>query len=243
MVNLFSDTQTRPTEAMRRAMAAAEVGDEQRFEDPTVIALRLHIRGGGDAALLHPQSHPLRFEAGGPSALAGAVLIPVSGEGGMYDAAAVEATLSRPGDRYAPRSRMVCVEQTTNVAGGRIWPIEQLRGVVALGTSHGLRLHLDGARLLNAAVATGISAAEWARGFDTAWIDFTKGLGAPVGACLAGSAELIDEAWRYKQMFGGAMRQAGVIAAAALYALDHHVDRLADDHEHARELAGGLAET
>ncbi len=225
---------------------AALLGKEAALFLPTgtmcnLIAFRLHIRGGGDAALLHPQSHPLRFEAGGPSALAGAVLIPVAGEGGMYDAAALQAALSRPEDRYAPRSRMVCVEQTTNVAGGRIWPIEQLGEVVTLASSHSLRLHLDGARLVNAAVATGISAAEWARGFDTAWIDFTKGLGAPVGACLAGSRELIDEAWRYKQMLGGAMRQAGIVAAGALWALDHHVERLADDHEHARRLAVGLA--
>ena len=268
-VNLFSDTQTRPTDAMRRAMAAAEVGDEQRFEDPTVlalcervaellgceaavflpsgtmcnvIALRLHIRPGGDAVLLHPDSHPVRFEGGGPAALAGAMVMPVPGAGGMFDATALEAALSAPGDRYAPRSRLVCVEQTTNVAGGRIWPREQMREVVELAGARGLRLHLDGARLMNAVVASGIPAAEWASGFDSAWIDFTKGLGAPVGACLAGSAEFVEEAWRHKQMLGGAMRQAGIVAAGALHALEFHVERLAEDHANARRLADGLAE-
>ena len=267
-VNLYSDTQTRPTPAMRRAMAEAEVGDEQRFADPTVnalcdrvaallgleaavflpsgtmcnaIAMRLHVRPGGDEVILHRWAHPLRFEAGGPAAMAGAVLHPVDGEAGMFDADAVRAALRPPGDRYAPRSRLVAVEQTTNIGGGRVWPLAQLRGVVDVAREHGLRLHLDGARLLNAAVASGIPAAEWARGFDTAWIDFTKGLGAPVGAALAGSAELVEEAWRYKQMWGGAMRQAGIVAAGALYALEHHVDRLAEDHANARRLAEGLA--
>jgi threonine aldolase len=268
-VNLYSDTQTRPTPAMRRAMAEAEVGDEQRFADPTVnalcervadllgfeaavflptgtmcneIAFRLHIRPGGDEALLHRTAHPLRFEGGGPAAIAGAVLTPLEGDAGMFDAATLEAALSSPGDRYAPRSRLISVEQTTNIPGGRVWPLERVRAVTDVARGHSLRTHLDGARLMNAVVASGVAAAEWTRGFDTAWIDFTKGLGAPVGAALAGSRELIDEAWRYKQMIGGAMRQAGIIAAGALYALDHHVERLADDHANARTLAEGLAE-
>jgi threonine aldolase len=269
VVNLYSDTQTRPTEAMRQAMASAEVGDEQRFEDPTVtelcervaallgfeaavflpsgtmcnaIAMRLHVRPGGDEVILHRWAHPLRFEAGGPAAMAGAVMHPVDGDAGMFDAEAVVGALRPAGDRYAPRSRLVCVEQTTNIAGGRIWPLEQVRGVVGVAREHGLRLHLDGARLMNAVVASRVTAAEWTQGFDTAWVDFTKGLGAPVGAVLAGSAELIEEAWRYKQMWGGAMRQAGIVAAGALYALDHHVERLAEDHANARTLAEGLAE-
>jgi threonine aldolase len=268
VVNLYSDTQTRPTPAMRRAMAEAEVGDEQRFADPTVtalcervadllgyeaavflpsgtmcnaIAMRLHVRPGGDEVILHRFAHPLRFEAGGPADMAGAVLHPVDGDAGMFDADTVRAALRPPGDRYAPRSRLVCLEQTTNIAGGRVWPLEQVRSVVDVAREHGLRLHLDGARLMNAVVASGVPAAEWTKGFDTAWVDFTKGLGAPVGAVLAGSAELIDEAWRYKQMWGGAMRQAGIVAAGALHALDHHVDRLADDHANARALAEGLA--
>ena len=127
------------------------------------------------------------------------------------------------------------------MAGGRVWPLEQLRGVVEVAQRGGLRLHMDGARLMNAVVASGVPAAEMTAGFDTAWLDFTKGLGAPLGACLAGSAELIDEAWRYKQMLGGAMRQAGIVAAGALYALDHNVDRLAEDHANAATLADGLA--
>jgi threonine aldolase len=174
--------------------------------------------------------------------MSGAVLNPLDGPGGMFDAATLKAALSTPGDRYAPRSRLVSVEQTTNIAGGRVWPLEQVREVVGVAREAGLRLHMDGARLMNAVVAAGVPADEWTRGFDTAWIDFTKGLGAPVGAALAGSRELIDEAWRYKQMTGGAMRQAGIIAAGALHALDHHVDRLAEDHVNARTLAEGLAE-
>jgi threonine aldolase len=254
-VNLYSDTQTRPTAAMRQAMASAEVGDEQRMEDPCVnelctrvaallgkdaavflpsgtmcnaIAMRLHVRPGGDEVILHRWAHPLRFEAGGPA--------------GMFDADTLLAALRPMGDRYAPRSRLVCVEQTTNIGGGRVWPLQQVRAVVEAAHAFGLRTHLDGARLMNAVVASGVPAASWCEGFDTAWIDFTKGLGAPVGAVLAGSVELIEEAWRYKQMWGGAMRQAGIVAAGALYALDHHVERLAEDHANARALAEGLAE-
>jgi len=268
VINLYSDTQTRPTPAMRRAMAEAEVADEQRREDPTVNALcarvaellgfeaavflpsgtmcnaigfRLHIRPGGDEAYLHRMSHPIVAEAGGPAALSGAVLCPLEGERGMFTAEALTAALRRPGDRYLPRSRLVSVEQTTNLMGGYVWPVEQLRAVVEVARDAGLRLHMDGARLMNAVVASGVPAASWTAGFDTAWVDFSKGLGAPVGACLAGSEELIEEAWRYKQMIGGAMRQAGILAAGALHALDHHVDRLAEDHEHAAVLAAGLA--
>jgi threonine aldolase len=141
-----------------------------------------------------------------------------------------------------PRSRLAWVEQTTNLGGGRVWPLATIDEVLAAATRHGLRTHLDGARLLNAVVASGVPASEYAGGFDTAWIDFTKGLGAPVGAVLAGSTELIGEAWRRKQMLGGAFRQSGIVAAGCLYALDEHVDRLAEDHEHARRLAEGLAE-
>jgi threonine aldolase len=267
-VNLYSDTQTRPTAAMREAIASAEVGDEQLLADPTVnalcarvadllgmeaavflptgtmcnaIAMQLHVRPGGDAVFLHRMSHPLRYEAGGPAALSGAVLEPLDGEGGMFSAGALRAALPVPGDRYAPRARLVCVEQTTNVPGGRVWPLESVRAVLDDARAAGMRAHLDGARLMNAVVASGVPAAEWCRGFDTAWIDFTKGLGAPVGAALAGSRELIDEAWRFKQMMGGAMRQAGIVAAGALHALDHHVERLAEDHANARVLAEGLA--
>jgi threonine aldolase len=267
-VNLFSDTQTRPSEGMRRAIADADVGDEQRLADPTVnllqervaellgkeaalflpsgtmcnaIGYRLHIRPGGDEVILDRTSHPVQYEAGGPAALSGAMLRTLDGDGGIFDAAQVAGAIRPAGDRYGPRSRLVSVEQTTNIGGGRVWPLERIEEVVDVAGEHGLRAHLDGARLMNAVVASGASAADYARRFDTAWIDFTKGLGAPVGAALAASRDLIDEAWRYKQMMGGAMRQAGIVAAAALYALDHNVDRLATDHENARLLAEGLA--
>lgn len=267
-VNLYSDTQSLPSAAMRRAMAEAEVGDEQRGRDPSVnalqervaellgheaalflpsgtmcnqIALRLHVRPLGDEVYLHRGSHPIVAEAGGAAALAGAQLFQLDGEAGMFEAATLEAALRDPGDRHQPRSRLVAVEQTTNMGGGRVWPLERIEAVLAVARENGLRTHLDGARLLNAVVASGVGAAEYAGGFDTAWIDFSKGLGAPVGACLAGSRETIAEAWRYKQMYGGAMRQAGIVAAGALYALDHNVERLREDHANARALAEGLA--
>src|ERR687885_758542 len=249
MVNLYSDTQTRPTPEMREAIARADVGDEQRRDDPTTVALeervaallgheaavflpsgtmcneiaiRLHIRPGGDEILLGRDTHPLRFEGGAPSALSGAVMTIVEGEASMFSAAALDAAIREhaPGDRYAPRPRLVCVEQPTNMGGGRLWPLEQVQAVLDVARAHGLRAHLDGARLMNAAVASGVDAASWARGFDTAWLDFTKGLGAPVGACLAGSAELIAEAWRWKQMLGGAMRLAEGLAELPGVVLD-----------------------
>jgi len=141
-----------------------------------------------------------------------------------------------------PRSRVVSIEQTTNMGGGRVWPLAAVHEVLEAGREHGLRTHLDGARLMNAVVASGVSAAEYAGGFDTAWLDFTKGLGAPVGAVLCGSRELMTEAWRWKQQMGGAFRQSGIVAAGCLYSLDHNVERLAEDHANARTLAHGLAE-
>jgi threonine aldolase len=167
----------------------------------------------------------------------------LDGDAGRFTPEQVEAAI-RPGggaNRYAPRSRLVSVEQTTNIAGGRVWPLEQVQGVLGVAREHGLRAHLDGARLMNAVVASGVPAADWASGFDSAWIDFSKGLGAPVGAVLAGSQELVRGAWRYKQMWGGAMRQSGILAAAGLYALDHHVERLAEDHANARALFEALS--
>jgi threonine aldolase len=269
-VNLYSDTQTRPTAEMRAAIAAAEVGDEQRKADPTTtaledrvaellghaaalflpsgtmcneIAIRLHIRPGGEQLLIGRETHPLIAEAGGPAQLSGAVITELDGDAGRFTPETLDATISGagPGGRYAPRPRLVCVEQTTNMGGGRVWAPEQVRGVLDVARQHGLSTHLDGARLMNAVVASGIDAATWAGAFDSAWLDFTKGLGAPVGACLAGSEDFIEEAWRWKQMMGGAMRQSGIVAAAGLYALDHHVERLADDHARAKRLAEGLA--
>jgi threonine aldolase len=265
-VNLYSDTQTKPTDGMRRAIASAEVGDEQRGEDPTTraleervaallgheaavflpsgtmcneIALRVHVRPGGDEILLGRDAHPLRYESGGPAVLSGAVLTVLEGPDARFSAETLQSAIRPDGDRYAPRSRVVSVEQPAN---GRAWPLAQVEEVLAVAGEHGLRTHLDGARLPNAVVATGVEAAAWAGGFDTAWIDFSKGLGAPVGACLAGSADLVEEAWRYKQMLGGALRQSGILTAAAMYALDHHWDRLADDHARAQRLAEGLGE-
>lgn len=251
-------------------MAEAEVGDEQRGLDPTTnhlearvaellgqeaavllpsgtmcneISLRLHVRPGGDEVFLHRTAHPLTAEAGGPAQLSGATMHALDGEGGMFSAAQLAAAIGPDDDRYAPRPRLVCVEQTTNLGGGRVWPAPLVDEVLAVARRHALRTHLDGARLMNAVVASGVPASAFAAGFDTAWIDFSKGLGAPVGAVLAGSRELIDEAWRWKQMTGGAMRQSGILAAACLYALDNNVERLAEDHENARLLADRLAES
>lgn len=268
MINLYSDTQTKPSEPMRKAMYDAEVADEQRKLDPTVNALqervadllgkeaglflpsgtmcnaisfRVHIDKAGDEAILHEQAHPIIAEAGGPAAISGAMMKLLPAEGGIFTAEQVEQAI-RPIDRYMPRSRLLSVEQTTNMGGGRVWPQDRLREVVAVAKRHDMRTHMDGARLMNAVVASAATAAEHAEGFDTAWVDFTKGLGAGVGACMAASAELIDQAWRFKQMWGGSFRQAGSIAAACLYALDNNVERLADDHENARRLAEGLAQ-
>jgi threonine aldolase len=166
----------------------------------------------------------------------------IDGDRGVFTAAQLEAAVRGRVDRYAPRSRVVSIEQTANTGGGRVWPLETIQAVLEAARGHGLRAHLDGARLMNAVVASGVSARDFAGGFDTAWIDFTKGLGAPVGAVLAGSRELVAEAWRWKQMLGGSMRQSGILAAACLYALDHHVERLAEDHTRARRLADGLAQ-
>jgi threonine aldolase len=265
-VDLFSDTVTRPTPAMRRAMAEAEVGDEQQREDPTVnllqdmvadllgkeaalflpsgtmcnqVAFAVHCRSG-DEILLQEQAHPLLFEVGGASALIGALLRPLAGPGGLFTAEQVRTAI-RPPAYYMPRTRAVSIEQTSNVSGGICWPLEQIEEVCRAAHAGGLVTHMDGARLLNAVVARRTPARRFAAPFDSAWIDLSKGLGAPVGAVLAGSRDFIEEAWRYKQRFGGAMRQAGIIAAAGVYALQHHVERLAEDHERARRLAEGLA--
>ena len=265
-VDLYSDTVTRPTKDMRRFMCEAEVGDEQKHEDPTVnllqdmvadllgkeaavflpsgtmcneIALRVHCRPG-EEMLAHRTAHPIHFETGGPGALAGVNIRPLDGARGQYDAATLEEGI-RPDFRHYPRSRLVWVEQTSNLGGGSIWPLARVRAVTDVARWHRLSTHLDGARLMNAVVASGVAAREWAAPFDSAWIDFTKGLGAPVGAALAGSREFIAEAWRLKQQMGGAMRQAGIIAAGGVYALRHHVKRLAEDHANSRRLAEGLA--
>lgn len=265
-INLYSDTQTRPTAAMRKAIAEAPVGDEQRGADPSVnalcervaallgkeaalflpsgtmcneIALAVHCRPG-DEVLADATSHLIHFEAGAPGALAGVLIGTLPGRRGIFTAADVDAA-DRGGGRHAPRQRLVSIENTSNMGGGTVWPIAAVREVAAAAHRRGLAVHMDGARLMNAVVASGTPAAEYGAACDSVWIDLTKGLGCPVGAVLAGGRDFIEEAWRLKHRWGGAMRQAGIIAAAGLHALDHHVDRLAEDHANARRLAEGLA--
>ncbi len=265
-IDLYSDTQTRPTAEMRRAMAEAPVGDEQRGEDPTVnrlcvmvaellgkeaaiflpsgtmcneIAILVHCRPG-DEIIADRTAHIINAEGGGPAVFAGAMLHTLDGDRGVYDAGQVEAALRDKG-RYTPDSRMVSVEQTSNFGGGAIWPLSTIEAVAEVARRHGLALHMDGARLLNAAVASGVPALDYAAPFDSVWVDLSKGLGCPVGAVLAGSRAFIDKAWRWKQRMGGAMRQAGIIAAAGVYALEHHVERLAEDNANARRFADLIA--
>jgi threonine aldolase len=266
MIDLYSDTITKPTPAMRRCMAEAEVGDEQQGEDPTVNRLQdmvaellgkeaaLYLPSGtmcneisfavwghpGDEMILHGASHPVHFETGGPAFLARIMLYPLDGPRGMFTPAQVEEAI-RPDSPHFPRSRILELENTHNMGGGSIWPLAQLQAVCAVAHQHGLVTHLDGARLLNAVVASRIPARAYAEPFDSVWIDLSKGLGCPVGAVLAGSRDFIKDARRLKQLFGGAMRQAGIIAAAGVYALQHHVERLAEDHDNARQLAAALA--
>jgi threonine aldolase len=264
-IDLHSDTKTKPSAGMLEAMARAEVGDEQLFEDPTVNALcervaellgfasAMFLPSGtmcnqisaavlcrpGDEIIADHNAHILTIEGAGTSVIARAAGTMIAGQRGVFSGEQLEATI-RPVSRYAPRSRLVAVEQTANFGGGTIWPIEVIGDVVSVAKRHDLLLHMDGARLLNAVVASGIDAKTYCDGFDAAWIDFSKGLGAPVGAVLAGDSAFIEEAWRWKQRMGGAMRQAGILAAAALYALDHNVDRLADDHANAKLFADKL---
>jgi threonine aldolase len=266
-VNLFSDTQTRPSAAMKDAMMRAEVGDEQNGDDPSIdalcdrmmavtgkpaamflptgtmcnqISILVHCRPG-DEILAHESSHIITSEGGGPGALAGAVVLGLRGARGMFDRATMEAAL-REKRRNSPPQTLVAVEQTANAGGGSVWPLALLTEVLSAAHEHGLRTHMDGARLMNAVVADGVTARETAEHCDSVWLDFTKGLGAPLGAVLCGSRAFIDEAWRWKQRLGGSLRQGGICAAACLYALDHNVDRLGEDHANARVLARGLAQ-
>jgi threonine aldolase len=267
MIDLRSDTLTKPTAGMRRAMAEAEVGDEQKREDPTVIALEERaaellgqeaavyvptatmanqialrlLSEPGDEVIAEANAHVFRYELGGPAVHSGLSMRPIRTADGLYGPDDVAELVSPPGDLHAPPSRILCVENTHNGGGGRVWPPARLGAVLAEARRHGLAVHLDGARLMNAEVASGVSAAELGRGFDTVTLCLSKGLGCPLGAVLATSADRAPKARRFKHMFGGAMRQAGVVAAAGLYALDHHVERLADDHANARRLAEGLA--
>jgi threonine aldolase len=269
LIDLSSDTATRPSAAMRKAMAEAEVGDEQKAEDPTTnalqervaallgkeaavflpsgtmcnqIALLVHCRPG-DEVIAADVAHIFTSEAGGGSALAGAQTWPLATERGIFTAAAVDAAV-RDVNRHSPRSRLLAVEQTVNRAGGAIWPLEAIEAVAGAARRHGLAMHMDGARILNAVVASGVAAQRMAAPCDSVWLDLSKGLGCPIGGVLAGSKAFIDEAWRWKHRLGGALRQSGMLAAAGLYALDHNVERLAEDHGNARRLAemlGNLA--
>jgi threonine aldolase len=266
MIDLRSDTATRPTPEMLEAMTTAELGDEQLREDPTVNELQRRAAEllGQEAALFLPtatmanqialkvltrpgclliaqeRTHIMIFEAGGPAVHSGLVMVGLPAENGRITPEQIRQVAARSED-VEPAS-VVVLEQTHRSAGGRVWPYEELATSAAAARELDLAVHLDGARIMNASAASGIPAAEYGRLADTVTICFSKGLGCPLGAVFASSQERIDRAWREKFLFGGAMRQAGVVAAAALYALDHHVDRLADDHTRARRLAEGLAQ-
>lgn len=267
VIDLRSDTVTRPTPGMRRAMAEAEVGDDVFGDDPTVhrlqarcaellnkeaaifvpsgsMANQVSIRAQtehGDEVIAHRESHIYHYEAGAPAALSGCSLRLLEGDRGLFTADQVRSAIRRRDSHY-PQSALVIVENTHNRGGGTIWPTEQVAEIREVVDEYGLRMHLDGARLLNACVARSVDPHEYTRYFDTVSVCFSKGLGAPVGSIVAGTASMIKRAHRFRKMFGGGMRQAGVLAAAALYALDHHVERLAEDHANARKLAAALAE-
>lgn len=266
-IDLYSDTQSKPSLAMREAIANAEVGDEQREEDPTVCKLQemvcellgkeaaLFLPSGtmgnaiayrvwaepGQEVILDKTCHVLHSEAGGPAALAGVMTRIIDGVNGIFNGDQVRTAI-RPLDRYnAPQSALISIEQTTNAGGGCVWPLTTIEEIGAVANDHNLALHMDGARLLNAVVATNISAEAYAIPCNSLWIDLSKGLGCPIGAVIAGNADFIHRARRFKHQFGGAMRQAGVIAAAGVYALKNNIERMADDHSNARRLADGIA--
>jgi len=261
-----SDTVTRPTPAMRAAMAAAEVGDDVYGEDPTVrrleevtaerlgheagvfvtsgtqgnqIALGIFCRPG-DELLIDANSHTVHYEGGGAAGLWGVQVHPLTSARGILSEAQIRAAV-RPDDEHAPRTRMLILENTHNRGGGAVWPVDEFRRAAGAARASGLAVHLDGARLWNAAVAAGLPERSWSELTDSTTVCFSKGLGAPVGSVLVGSRTLIREARRLRKRLGGGMRQAGVLAAAALHALTHHRPRLAEDHRHARLLAEGLA--
>lgn len=265
-IDLISDTATKPTAAMRAAMAAAAVGDEQRGEDPTVnllcervaallakeaalflpsgtmcnqIAVATHCRPG-DEIIAAEASHVITSEGAGAAVLAGAFVRAISCARGIFTGDDVTAAV-RARKPKSPRSRLVAVEQTNNRGGGSVWPLAAIQAVAASARAHELALHMDGARILNAVVASGVSAKAYAAPFDSVWLDLSKGLGCPIGGVLAGSKAFIEEAWTWKHRLGGAMRQAGFLAAAGIYALDHHVHRLAEDHDNARAFAARIS--
>jgi threonine aldolase len=266
MIDLRSDTITQPTPAMRKAMVEAKVGDVVFGEDPTVneleartaeilgkeaavympsgtmtnqVAVRTHTEPG-DEIIIEGQGHVYYYEGGGPAALSGVMCRLVKGERGIFTAEAV-SNLLRFEDIHFPRTKLICLENTHNRGGGSIWPMERIEEIATLAKEKDLAMHLDGARLWNASAAAGIAEKEYARHFDSISVCFSKGLGAPVGSALCGTAEFITRARRFMKQFGGYMRQAGIIAAGALYALEHHRKRLPEDHANATLLAEGLA--
>lgn len=264
--DLRSDTVTQPTDAMRSAMAAAPVGDDVYGEDPTVrrleervaeilgkeaalfvpsgtqanqIAILCHTRPG-DEVIVGEGAHCAFYESGAAGALAGVQLI-TAGRGGLFTATEAQSVI-KPLDDHCPRTRLIALENTHNRAGGRVFPQNDVLAIAELARSRGLALHLDGARLWNAAVASGVDEATLSAPFDTVSVCFSKGLGAPVGSALCGTAAMIRRARRFRKMLGGGMRQAGIIAAGALYALEHHRARLHLDHEAARVIAEAVGE-
>jgi threonine aldolase len=267
VIDLFSDTHTLPTDGMRRAIAEAEVGDEQLGEDPTTRRLEervaellgkpaaLFLPSGsmcnkvavstltrpGDALVCDHRAHVYRFEGGGPAVLSGIVFEPIVTDDGHFTPEQLGAVMNQ-GSVYQPRTSVVALEQTHNFAGGTVWPLEQYLAVCDTARAAGVSVYTDGARLLNAVTASGVAAERWCEPVDAVWIDFSKGLGAPAGAAIAGSEEFIASANRFKYLYGGAMRQSGILTAAALYALDNHVERLADDHDNAHRLSEGITD-
>ena len=266
MIDLRSDTATRPTDGMRRAIAEASVGDEQKREDPSVnalqdrvaallgheaaifvptatmanqIALKLHSRPG-DVLIAEQLAHVVIYEYGGAAAHAGLMTLGLPGDRGRLSPEQIRRAAEPSSKGADQRAAVLSLEDTHNASGGRVWPLGDLDAAVATARELGLAVHLDGARLLNASVALGVAPSEIAGRFDTATLCLSKGLGCPLGALLAGSRDLMDRAWREKHLFGGAMRQAGIVAAAGLYALEHNVERLADDHARARRFAEAL---
>jgi len=267
MIDLRSDTLTKPTPGMLSAMMAAVVGDDVYGEDPTVnelerriadylgmeaalfvpsgtmsnqIAVRIHCRPQ-DEVLLEATSHIYLWEAGAPAALSGVTLRTLTGRFGILDVVDLAEQL-HPDDMHSVRSRLVCLENTHNRGGGTVYPLEKIKAIALWAKSNGLAMHLDGARLFNAIVASGVGPREWARHFDTLSVCFSKGLGAPVGSALAGPKDMIAHGRRIRKLFGGAMRQVGYLAAACNYAMDHHIDRLADDHANAKLIADAVAD-
>jgi threonine aldolase len=265
MIDLRSDTVTRPTEGMRRAMVEAALGDDVFGEDPTINRLEEYVAellgkeaaiyapsgtmtnqiglfvstGRGDEILLHEGAHVFVYEAGAPALLSGVQVRTLPGEGGRISPETLRGAV-RPENVHFPRSKLLCLENTHNTAGGRVYPLEDFAAIAAEARELGIKVHLDGARLFNAQAATGIPACQWCEHADTVSVCSSKGLGAPVGSLLAGDEETIGEARRARKAFGGGMRQAGVIAAGSLYAFEHHAERLAEDHERAEKLADGL---